>query len=312
MEAQKLYQEAIKFATAKHLEREQKIPGTDLPYVVHLSNVAMEIIIASFNSDNFNLDFAVQVALLHDTIEDTTTDFEELASKFGVRIAEAVSALTKNKELPKEQQMRDSLTRIKTMQTEVWAIKLADRITNLQSPPPNWDNEKRIKYQKEARMILSELKEGNDFLAKRLETKIVEYGTYLNTDLEGRNTPTNRPNYLKILNSRERTEDLGKTFIISSNKISSNKPTPPTPTSKNTNGMKREDFWKKIDREVIYIYDDFNEIYLRSQPMRGFYAHRDGMEEYPIGQTTNIVTIATMGNEINVISKEKYYSTIKK
>ena len=183
MEAQKLYQEAIKFATTKHLEKEQKVPGTNLPYVVHLSNVAMEIIIASANSDNFDLGFAVQVALLHDTIEDTTTDFGELENKFGVRIAEAVSALTKNKEVPKEQQMHDSLTRIKKLQPEVWAIKLADRITNLQPPPPNWDNEKKIKYQKEARIILSELKEGNDFLARRLETKIVEYGKYLNVDL---------------------------------------------------------------------------------------------------------------------------------
>jgi guanosine-3',5'-bis(diphosphate) 3'-pyrophosphohydrolase len=187
MEAQKLYQEAIKFATAKHLEKEQKVPGTNLPYVVHLSNVAMEIIIASANSDNFNLGFAVQVALLHDTIEDTTTDFGELENKFGVRIAEAVSALTKNKEVPKEQQMHDSLTRIKKLQPEVWAIKLADRITNLQPPPPNWDNEKKIKYQKEARIIFSELKEGNDFLARRLETKIVEYGKYLNVDLHDEN-----------------------------------------------------------------------------------------------------------------------------
>ncbi len=187
MEAQKLYQEAIKFATTKHLEKEQKVPGTNLPYVVHLSNVAMEIIIASANSDNFDLGFAVQVALLHDTIEDTTTDFGELENKFGVRIAEAVSALTKNKEVPKEQQMHDSLTRIKKLQPEVWAIKLADRITNLQPPPPNWDNEKKIKYQKEARIILSELKEGNDFLARRLETKIVEYGKYLNVDLHDAN-----------------------------------------------------------------------------------------------------------------------------
>ena len=44
MEIQTLYQEAIKFATAKHLEENQKLPGTDLPYVVHLSNVAMEIL----------------------------------------------------------------------------------------------------------------------------------------------------------------------------------------------------------------------------------------------------------------------------
>src|ERR1019366_7794812 len=130
MEVQKLYQEAIKFATAKHLEKEQKVPGTDLPYVVHLSNVAMEIIIAAFNSDKFNLGFAVQVALLHDTIEDTSTDFEELENKFGVDIANAVLSLTKNSELPKEEQMQDCLTRIKKLQTEVWAIKLADRITN--------------------------------------------------------------------------------------------------------------------------------------------------------------------------------------
>lgn len=180
MEIQALYQSAIKFATAKHLESEQKVPGTNLPYVVHLSNVAMEIIIASFNSVNFNLGFAVQVALLHDTIEDTSTDFEELVSKFDFEIAKAVSALTKNKELPKEQQMQDSLTRIKKLQPEVWAIKLADRITNLQQPPHNWDNVKKIKYRQEAQAILSELKDGNEFLAKRLESKIEEYGKYIN------------------------------------------------------------------------------------------------------------------------------------
>ena len=107
----------------------------------------------------------------------------ELEKKFGVRIAEAVSALTKNIKLAKEHQMLDSLTRIKKLQPEVWAIKLADRITNLQPPPPFWDNKKKIKYQQEAKIILSELKEGNDFLARRLETKIEEYGNYLNVDL---------------------------------------------------------------------------------------------------------------------------------
>ena len=67
MEIQTLYQTTIKFAASKHLEKEQKVPGTDLPYVVHLSNVAMEILIASANTDNFDLAFAVQVVLLHDT-----------------------------------------------------------------------------------------------------------------------------------------------------------------------------------------------------------------------------------------------------
>ncbi len=180
MKEQTLYQEAIKFAAAKHAEKEQKVPGTNLPYVVHLSNVAMEILIAALNSDNFELGFAVQVALLHDTMEDTATDFGELKERFGVEITKAVSALTKDKSLPKEEQMKDSLTRIKKLQSEVWAIKLADRITNLQPPPPHWDNSKKVKYQEEARIILGELKKGNEFLARRLEAKIVEYGDYIN------------------------------------------------------------------------------------------------------------------------------------
>lgn len=179
MKTQTLYQEAIKFATAKHLEKEQKVLGTNLPYVVHLSNVAMEIMITSSNTKNFNLGFAVQVALLHDTIEDTSTEFGELENKFGIDVANAVSALTKNGDLPKVQQMQDSLKRIKKLQSEVWAIKLADRITNLQPPPSHWDNDKKINYQKEARLILSELKEANDFLAARLEAKIEAYANYI-------------------------------------------------------------------------------------------------------------------------------------
>jgi len=179
METQALYQTAIIFATSKHLEIGQKVPGTDLPYVVHLSNVAMEILIASAHTKKFNLGFAVQVALLHDTIEDTSTTFDELENAFGVEIAHAVSALTKNKSLPKENQMQDSLQRIKKSQKEVWAVKLADRITNLQPPPPNWDKEKIIKYKNEARTIFNELQAGNKFLAKRLNASIEVYEKYM-------------------------------------------------------------------------------------------------------------------------------------
>lgn len=180
METQTLYQEAIVFATTKHLEKEQIVPGTNLPYVVHLSNVAMEVIIAAINSENFNLNFAVQVALLHDIIEDTSTKLEELENKFGIDIAQAVLALTKNKDLAKEHQMMDCLSRIRNMQPEVWAVKLADRITNLQSPPPHWNKQKRIEYQDESKTILTELNSGNIFLAKRLEGKIVDYKKYIN------------------------------------------------------------------------------------------------------------------------------------
>ena len=55
--------------------------------------------------------------------------------------------------LPKDQQIIDSLSRIKKLPIEVWAVKLADRITNLQPPPSYWTTEKRKKYLDQAKLI---------------------------------------------------------------------------------------------------------------------------------------------------------------
>jgi len=177
--AQSLYQETIKFATAKHMIDPKPVPGTNLPYVVHLSNVAMEVMIANSVTPNFNIGLAVQAALLHDTIEDTKTSFSELKDKFGESVAHAVSALTKDKELPDAEQMADSLRRIKEQPYEVWAVKLADRITNLQPPPPHWDKPRMLLYQSEAQTILDVLGPGNEYLALRLKSKIIEYSEYI-------------------------------------------------------------------------------------------------------------------------------------
>lgn len=179
MEIQSIYQETIKFATARHLAQNQTIPGTDLPYVVHLSNVAMEILIASQYSKTFKLDFAIKMALLHDTLEDTDTTFEEITTAFGLDVAEGVLALTKDDKLPKAEKMPDSLRRIKSLQKEVWAVKLADRITNLQVPPSHWDTEKKLEYRNEAIRLLTTLKGGNSYLEERLQTKITAYEKYI-------------------------------------------------------------------------------------------------------------------------------------
>lgn len=174
-DVQSCYQDAIKFAARRHVEQDQRVPGTDLPYVVHLSNVAMEIFMAARHSENFNLQKAIQIALLHDTIEDTSTTFDELKEHFGEEVAEAVMALTKDKSLPKDQQIKDSLNRIRRLPHEVWAVKLADRITNLQPPPSDWSIKKRRNYLEESKLILDSLGEWNEYLTKRLKVKIDEY-----------------------------------------------------------------------------------------------------------------------------------------
>jgi guanosine-3',5'-bis(diphosphate) 3'-pyrophosphohydrolase len=124
MEIQTLYQKAIQFATTKLLVQRQLVPGTELPYVVHLSNVAMEILVAGSQTEKFDLGFAMQVALLHDTLEDTATTFEELVFRFGSAIAEAVAAFSKNGGLPNAQQMVDSLARIEKINLEAFVKKL--------------------------------------------------------------------------------------------------------------------------------------------------------------------------------------------
>ncbi|WP_435525875.1 hypothetical protein [Chryseobacterium indoltheticum] len=57
----------------------------------------------------------------------------------------------------------------------MWAVKLADRITNLQRPPHFWSAEKIKKYKEEAITILNELNGGNEYLENRLREKIKNY-----------------------------------------------------------------------------------------------------------------------------------------
>jgi (p)ppGpp synthase/HD superfamily hydrolase len=175
---QEKYIKAFKFAC--HAHNGQLVPGSDLPYVNHVANVAMEVMAAiAHNKDINSPDLLVQCALLHDVLEDTKHKYDEIETEFGIEVAEGVSALSKSKLLSKKFQMDDSIKRIKKQPKEVWMVKLADRITNLQPPPKHWNKEKIKKYQDEAIVILDKLGDANQYLKKRMENKIEEYGQYV-------------------------------------------------------------------------------------------------------------------------------------
>jgi guanosine-3',5'-bis(diphosphate) 3'-pyrophosphohydrolase len=70
-------------------------------------------------------------ALLHDTIEDTTTDFEDILDRFGAQIAENVAALTKNMALPEELREETYDAQLLKANWQVKLIKLADVYDNL-------------------------------------------------------------------------------------------------------------------------------------------------------------------------------------
>ena len=140
---QTIYQKTIAFAAEHH--GRQKMPN-GLPYIVHLSNVAVEVFMAHKQKPDFDLKLAIQMALLHDVLEDTALSFKALKTYFGKVVAIGVLALTKDSTLDKKDQMDDSLNCILDLSREVAIVKICDRITNLQRSPKKWDNAKIKKY----------------------------------------------------------------------------------------------------------------------------------------------------------------------
>jgi (p)ppGpp synthase/HD superfamily hydrolase len=171
--SQESYIKAYRFAAQAH--EGQLYPGTGLPYLMHLSFVSMEVLGVLSIESGHDGDLAVQCALLHDSIEDTDATYEQIKSIFGVKVADGVLALSKNPAIAKSQQLADSLHRIEQQPKDVWIVKLADRISNLQPPPSDWTQEKIIRYRDEAIEIYTALKDASPFLALRLAEKIENY-----------------------------------------------------------------------------------------------------------------------------------------
>ena len=175
--SQASYLKAYRFAAEAH--QGQLFPGTDLPYLLHISFVSMEIIACLGVEQNRDGDLAIQCALLHDVLEDTEITFSEIKKAFGSQVAQGVLALTKKETLPKAPAMRDSLERIRQQPHEVWLVKLADRITNLAPPPHYWKRDRIERYRVEAQEIHAALHAASYYMGQRLINKIEEYKMYL-------------------------------------------------------------------------------------------------------------------------------------
>ena len=178
---QDIYAKAWNYATRAHHGQTYGGPneGETIDYINHIASVAMEVMWALQFDPDANGDLAIQCALLHDTIEDTASTFASIEQHFGRQVANGVLALSKNPDLPKAEQLADSLTRIGEQGREIGMVKMADRITNLYHPPFYWQNEKILSYQAEAHTILTALAPANQHLAQRLQQKIQDYPQFL-------------------------------------------------------------------------------------------------------------------------------------
>src|SRR5262249_34688442 len=133
-----LIMEAADFAARRHAgQRRKGVAGE--PYVNHLIEVATLLAEATGGSDAT----LVAAALLHDTLEDTATEYEELDARFGPQIAALVAAVTDDKSLPKAERKRRQIENAPGATPQAKLLKIADKTSNVRalivSPPTNWD-----------------------------------------------------------------------------------------------------------------------------------------------------------------------------
>lgn len=166
--------EAVWFSAKKHKKQTRKNKAKT-PYIVHPLGVAQNILSVAKISDPAVL----KAALLHDTVEDTSTSFEEIRSFFGEEVERLVREVTDDKTLPR--------TAIKELQVltaphksrGAALIKLADKLYNLQDilkeKPSFWSEKKCDEYYIWAEKVVSRLPSVSPELELAVKKVIQEY-----------------------------------------------------------------------------------------------------------------------------------------
>jgi (p)ppGpp synthase/HD superfamily hydrolase len=118
------WQHAVSFAARRHEGQLRKDGKT--PYVAHPVRVAF-IIRHLFDVAD---ETAITAALLHDLIEDTKTDYDEIANEFGSAVADAVAAVSKDGRMPHDQRESEYDKQVAAASWHARLIKLADVYDN--------------------------------------------------------------------------------------------------------------------------------------------------------------------------------------
>ncbi|MCC5824138.1 MAG: HD domain-containing protein [Phycisphaerales bacterium] len=119
-----LWQKAAAFAARAHHAQLRKDGKT--PYVAHVFRVALTVRDVFACEDQT----ALCTALLHDTIEDTATDYDDIERRFGHDIAVCVAAMTKNMLLPEDAREPEYDARLAAAPWQARLVKLADVYDN--------------------------------------------------------------------------------------------------------------------------------------------------------------------------------------
>lgn len=157
--------DAIAFAAEKHQHQKRK-NAEQTPYIIHPLGVSYTLVTLG-KVEEANILIA---ALLHDTVEDTETTFEEIRARFGAEVEGYVRELTDDKSLSQEERKRLQIVHAPHKSPGAALIKLSDKLYNLNdlilNPPEDWSQERRDLYFVWAKEVVDNLPVVNDALKK--------------------------------------------------------------------------------------------------------------------------------------------------
>jgi guanosine-3',5'-bis(diphosphate) 3'-pyrophosphohydrolase len=159
---------AATFAAHKHRNQRRKdVKAT--PYINHPLALAQ----ALCEEGDVRDPVILAAALLHDTIEDTETSYDELRGQFGARIADIVAEVTDTKFLGKQSRKRLQLSKAGRASAAAQQVKIADKLCNLRdmlaSPPAKWSERRKQEYFDWAKAVVDQVRSANPKLAERFD-----------------------------------------------------------------------------------------------------------------------------------------------
>jgi guanosine-3',5'-bis(diphosphate) 3'-pyrophosphohydrolase len=160
---------AVEFAALKHRDQRRKDEKAS-PYINH------PIALARILREEGDIDDPVVIAaaLLHDTIEDTDTTYDELRGQFGAKVANIVAEVSDTKWLDKAVRKRIQISRASRSSTGAKLVKIADKIANLRdvigNAPKDWSLERRQTYFDWAKSVVDQLRCTNPRLEKKFDS----------------------------------------------------------------------------------------------------------------------------------------------
>ena len=168
----RLIVDAMAFAAYKHRRQRRKDPEAS-PYINHPIAIA-HVLSNEAGMTNAKL---LAAAILHDTIEDTETTYEELRERFGKTIAGVVREVSDDTTLPKAERKRLQIEHAEHLSRRARLVKLADKICNVRdiasNPPHDWTLARRREYFEWAKAVVDRIRGTNRKLERAFDEAYV-------------------------------------------------------------------------------------------------------------------------------------------